>query len=111
MAPHAQIGEQRRIPVTYQQIPLIVKQAFLAAEDERFFTHHGIDFPGVMRAVFVDLLSGDRTQGASTITMAGRTEHVSSPRTRLGRRKLQETFLLSPWSTSSTKEEIFAGSI
>ena len=88
----AQIGEQRRIPVTYQEIPLIVKQAFLAAEDERFFTHHGIDFPGVMRAIFVDLLSGDRTQGASTITMqAARNMFLSQDKT--WRRKLQETFL------------------
>ena len=39
----AQIGEQRRIPVTYEQIPEIVRHAFLAAEDDRFFEHHGID--------------------------------------------------------------------
>jgi len=37
----AQIGEQRRIPVTYDQIPDLVKHAFLAAEDDRFFEHHG----------------------------------------------------------------------
>src|ERR1700722_7293109 len=64
----AQIGEQRRIPVTYEQIPDVVKHAFLAAEDERFFEHHGIDYLGVVRAVVVDLVSGDKTQGASTIT-------------------------------------------
>ena len=39
----AQIGEQRRIPVSYEQIPDVVKDAFLAAEDDRFFEHHGID--------------------------------------------------------------------
>ena len=38
----AQIGEQRRIPVTYEQIPATVREAFLAAEDDRFFRHHGI---------------------------------------------------------------------
>jgi penicillin-binding protein 1A len=102
----AQIGEQRRIPVTYEQIPLIVKQAFLAAEDERFFTHHGIDFPGVMRAIFVDLLSGDRTQGASTITMqAARNMFLSQDKT--WRRKLQETFLTYRMEHEFTKEEIF----
>src|SRR6516225_3470224 len=65
----AQIGEQRRIPVTYDQIPELVKHAFLAAEDERFFAHHGIDYLGVARAVLVNFISGDKTQGASTITM------------------------------------------
>ena len=102
----AQIGEQRRIPVTYAQIPEVVKQAFLAAEDERFFTHHGIDFPGVMRAIFVDLLSGDRTQGASTITMqAARNMYLTQDRT--WRRKLQETFLTYRMEREFTKEEIF----
>ena len=102
----AQIGEQRRIPVTYAQIPQVVKQAFLAAEDERFFTHHGIDFPGVMRAIFVDLLSGDRTQGASTITMqAARNMYLTQDRT--WRRKLQETFLTYRMEREFTKEEIF----
>src|SRR5262245_65584655 len=65
----AQIGEQRRIPVTYDQIPDLVKHAFLAAEDERFFEHHGIDYFGVARAVLVNFVSGDKTQGARTITM------------------------------------------
>jgi penicillin-binding protein 1A len=102
----AQIGEQRRIPVTYAQIPAVVKQAFLAAEDERFFTHHGIDFPGVMRAIFVDLVSGDRTQGASTITMqAARNMYLTQDRT--WRRKLQETFLTYRMEREFTKEEIF----
>ena len=59
----AQIGEQRRIPATYEQIPQVVKNAFLAAEDDRFFDHHGIDYPGVLRAVLVNLVSGDRAQG------------------------------------------------
>jgi penicillin-binding protein 1A len=102
----AQIGEQRRIPVTYIEIPLIVKQAFLAAEDERFFTHHGIDFPGVMRAVYVDLVAGDRAQGASTITMqAARNMYLTQDRT--WRRKLEETFLTYRMEHEFTKEEIF----
>ena len=54
----AQIGEQRRIPVRYDQIPELVKHAFLAAEDERFFEHHGIDYFGVVRAALVDVISG-----------------------------------------------------
>src|SRR5580704_14965002 len=102
----AQIGEQRRIPVTYDQIPELVKHAFLAAEDERFFEHHGIDYFGVVRAVLIDVVSGDKTQGASTITMqAARNMFLSLDKT--ARRKLQETFVTYRMEHEFTKPEIF----
>lgn len=102
----AQIGEQRRIPVTYDQIPDLVKQAFLAAEDDRFFEHHGIDYLGVIRAVVVDLISGEKTQGASTITMqAARNVFLTLDKTI--RRKLQETFVTYEMEHELTKQEIF----
>jgi penicillin-binding protein 1A len=102
----AQIGEQRRIPVTYEQIPEVVKQAFLAAEDDRFFQHHGIDYAGVVRAVFVNLLSGNRAQGASTISMqAARNMFLSLDKT--WRRKVQEMFLTSRMEHEFSKEQIF----
>jgi penicillin-binding protein 1A len=103
----AQIGEQRRIPVTYDQIPEMVKHAFLAAEDDRFFEHHGIDYIGVVRAVLVDLVSGDKTQGASTITMqAARNMFLTFDKT--ARRKLQETFVTYRMEHEFTKQEIFS---
>ena len=102
----AQIGEQRRIPATYDQIPDLVKHAFLAAEDDRFFQHHGIDYLGVVRAVVVDLVSGDKTQGASTITMqAARNVFLTLDKTV--RRKLQETFVTYEMEHSLSKQEIF----
>ena len=102
----AQIGEQRRIPVAYEQIPQLVKQAFLAAEDDRFFRHHGIDYMGVVRAVLVDLVSGERSQGASTITMqAARNMFLSFDKT--WRRKIQEAFLTNRMEQEFTKQEIF----
>jgi penicillin-binding protein 1A len=102
----AQIGEQRRIPVTYDQIPDLVKHAFLAAEDERFFEHGGIDYFGVVRAAIVDIVSGDKTQGASTITMqAARNMFLSLDKT--ARRKLQETFVTYRMEHEFTKQEIF----
>jgi len=102
----AQIGEQRRIPVTYDQIPELVKHAFIAAEDERFFEHHGIDYVGVVRAVLVDFISGDKTQGASTITMqAARNMFLNLDKTY--RRKLQETFVTYRMEHEFTKPEIF----
>ncbi len=102
----AQIGEQRRIPVTYEQIPDVVKHAFLAAEDERFFEHGGIDYFGVVRAAAVDIASGDKSQGASTITMqAARNMFLSLDKT--ARRKLQETFVTYRMEHEFTKQEIF----
>ncbi|HYB33218.1 MAG TPA: penicillin-binding protein 1A [Steroidobacteraceae bacterium] len=102
----AQIGEQRRIPVTYDQIPDLVKHAFVAAEDERFFEHHGIDYFGVVRAVLIDFISGDKTQGASTITMqAARNMFLNLDKTY--RRKLQETFVTYRMEHEFTKQEIF----
>ena len=101
----AQIGEQRRIPVTYEQIPEFVRNAFLAAEDDRFFEHHGIDYAGVLRAVIVNLVSGDRSQGGSTITMqAARNMFLSLDKT--WRRKLQETFLTYRMENAFSKQEI-----
>ena len=61
----AQIGEQRRNPVKYEQIPLIVRQAFIAAEDDRFFEHHGFDWQGVLRSVYVNLTVERRRRAAA----------------------------------------------
>ncbi len=104
----AQIGEQRRIPVTYEQIPDLVKHAFLAAEDDRFFEHHGIDYIGVVRAALVDLVSGNsKAQGASTITMqAARNMFLTLDKTL--RRKLQEMFVTYEMEHEFTKQEIFS---
>lgn len=103
----AQIGEQRRNPVTWDQIPDLVKHAFLAAEDDRFFQHHGIDYEGVLRAVLVDLISGDRAQGASTITQqAARQLYLTLDKT--WRRKVAEAFLTYRMEHEFSKQEIFA---
>jgi penicillin-binding protein 1A len=102
----AQIGSERRIPVSYAQIPLIVKQAFLAAEDDRFFQHHGIDYLGLLRAIAVDIATGQRAQGASTITMqAARNMFLTFDKT--WRRKLEEAFLTYRMEHEFTKEQIF----
>jgi penicillin-binding protein 1A len=101
----AQIGEQRRIPATYEQIPELVKRAFLAAEDDRFFEHHGIDYLGVVRAVLVDTLSGHKTQGASTITMQT-ARNVFLTLDKSVRRKLQETFVTYEMEHEFSKQEI-----
>jgi penicillin-binding protein 1A len=103
----AQIGEKRRVLVAYEDIPVLVREAFVAAEDQRFYTHHGFDYSGVLRAAFVDLTSGDFSQGASTITMqAARNMFLNFDKTI--RRKLQEIFLTYRMEHEFTKEQILS---
>jgi len=102
----AQIGEQRRNPVRFEQIPLVVQHAFIAAEDDRFFEHHGFDWQGIVRTLFVNATSGE-LQGASTITMqAARSAFFTQEQTV--RRKLQEVFVTYRLEREFTKQEILA---
>ena len=102
----AQIGEQRRNPVKYEQIPENVKNAFIAAEDDQFFDHHGFDWKGILRALFVNVTSGQR-QGGSTITMqAARSAFITQEQTI--RRKLQEIFVTQRLENNFSKQEILA---
>jgi penicillin-binding protein 1A len=101
----AQIGEQRRIPVTYEQIPPLVRQAFLAAEDDAFFQHSGVDYLGILRAVLVNLVSAEKAQGASTITQqAARNMFLTLDKT--WRRKLAELFVTWRMEREFSKQEI-----
>ena len=101
----AQIGEKRRVLVAYEDIPVVVREAFVSAEDQRFYTHHGFDYSGVLRAALVDLTSRDYSQGASTITMqAARNMFLNFDKSL--RRKLQEIFLTYRMEHEFTKEQI-----
>jgi penicillin-binding protein 1A len=103
----SQIGEQRRNPVRFDQIPDLVKNAFIAAEDDQFFEHHGFDWKGVLRAIFVNVTSGGVSQGASTITMqTARSAFFTQERTL--RRKLQEVFVTQRLEQDFSKQEILA---
>src|SRR5262249_51221104 len=88
----SQIGEERRTPVRYADIPPLVRQAVLASEDDRFFEHGGVDWMGFTRALFKVAVSGSAVQGGSTITQqAARQLFLSLDKTL--RRKLAELFL------------------
>lgn len=65
----AEFGEERRAFMPIEQVPKLMQQAIIAAEDERFYEHGGVDTLGVLRAAGANLLSGGASQGASTITM------------------------------------------
>ena len=100
-----QIAEQRRIPITYDEIPQLVREAFLAAEDDRFFKHGGIDYFSMLRSIYVDLTNGDFAQGASTITMQT-ARNMFLTRDKNITRKLQEIFLTLRMEHEFTKQEI-----
>ena len=104
----SQIGEQRRIPITYDEIPELVRHAVLAAEDDRFFEHHGVDWLGVARATIMNVATADLAgQGGSTITQqAARNMFLSLDKTL--RRKLSEVFVTYRMEKDFTKEQILA---
>ncbi len=101
----AQIGEYRRIPVSYEDIPERLQQAFLAAEDDRFFSHHGVDYAGLMRATMINLVSGQPSQGGGTITMQLARNMFLTPERRFDR-KLKEIFLSFRIESEFSKQEI-----
>ena len=101
----AQIGEQRRIPLDRQEIPPQVVDAFLAAEDDRFFQHPGVDWQGLLRAAKSNLSAGGVREGGGTITMQlARNTILTSERTL--RRKLKEVFLALRLEREFSKDEI-----
>src|SRR5690606_3322675 len=65
----AEFGEKKRTPMEYNQIPQTFIQAILAAEDARFFSHHGVDIKGLSRAALALASTGEIQGGGSTITM------------------------------------------
>ena len=65
----AEFGEERRAFMPIEKVPRLMQQAIIAAEDERFYEHGGVDTLGVLRAAGANILSGGASQGASTITM------------------------------------------
>lgn len=101
----AEFGEERRALVKLQATPLILRQAILAAEDDRFYQHGGIDYLGVARAAFSNLTSGSAREGASTITMqVARNFFLSNEKTLT--RKLSEVVMTLKIERGLSKDQI-----
>lgn len=99
-------GSEKRTVVSYSSFPEKMRQAILAAEDDDFFTHHGIDLFGVARAVLANVKTGGRGQGASTITMQlARTTFLSRERSFV--RKFYEVLLTLRIEQQLSKSQIF----
>jgi penicillin-binding protein 1A len=103
----AQLGEFRRTPVRHADIPDVLVQAVLAAEDDRFFEHPGFDYQGLVRAGANLVLTGQRTQGGSTITQQLARAYFLTPE-RTFVRKAKEILLALQIEQAFSKEEILA---
>jgi len=100
-----EFGEERRALVEIENVPDKLKQAILAAEDERFYSHGGVDTLGVLRAAMANVSAGSFKEGASTITMQVARNFFLS-REKTATRKLSEALLAIKIEHSLTKDEI-----
>ncbi|HSS01904.1 MAG TPA: PBP1A family penicillin-binding protein [Kofleriaceae bacterium] len=101
------LSSERRTLVSYDKIPPIVVDSFVAAEDNSFWTHAGVDYWGMFRALVMNLRAGHTTQGASTITQQVVKNLLLTPE-RTFKRKIQEIILARRLEKSLSKEEIMA---
>jgi penicillin-binding protein 1A len=100
-----EFGEERRDFVSIAETPDSLKNAILAAEDDSFYRHRGVDYTGLLRAALSNFVSGRRGQGGSTITMqVARNFFLSSERSYI--RKIYEIALAYKIESSLSKDRI-----
>ncbi|MBL8515911.1 MAG: penicillin-binding protein 1A [Betaproteobacteria bacterium] len=100
-----EFGEEKRAVVAIKDVPELLKQAILAAEDERFYTHSGVDYWGVGRAALSNLSSGAKTEGASTITMQV-AQNFFLTKEKTFTRKISQALLAFKIEQSLSKDQI-----
>ena len=98
--------EQDRIVVPLTSMPQVLRDAVLAAEDERFYQHHGIDDRGILRALLANLIQGQTVQGGSTITQQLVRNAYPDLRDRSLVRKVKEASLAAQLEERMTKDQI-----
>jgi penicillin-binding protein 1A len=103
----SQYGVKRRIPLTLEQIPEQLKQAVIATEDSRFYAHPGIDPIGMMRALVNLVVTGEKGQGGSTLTMQMARDFFLT-REKKYIRKIREIILAWHMEQLLSKQEILA---
>lgn len=101
----AEFGDERRKPVAIGDVPRPLIQAVLAAEDDNFYRHPGIDLSGIARAVIANLRPGSSRQGASTITMQVARNYFLTPE-KTYTRKMKEILLAFRLEQTLSKEQI-----
>jgi penicillin-binding protein 1A len=103
----AELFEEKRTVVPLKRIPKHVRQAFLAAEDADFYSHPGLDFTGMLRALWRNLVAGRVVQGGSTITQQVIKTFILGPE-RSYSRKIREILLALRLESNLTKDEILS---
>lgn len=99
-------GEEKRTWVNFEEIPENLKKAIIATEDSRFYQHSGLDFRGIIRAILVNLRTGEIVQGASTISQQLiRSTFLELERT--AERKIREIVLALELERRYSKDQIF----
>lgn len=101
----AEYGEMKRVPLRYDQFPPDLIHAFISAEDTRFFEHPGVDYQGILRAALNMVLTGERGQGGSTITMQV-ARNFFLTREKTFSRKINEILLSLKIEDELSKEQI-----
>jgi penicillin-binding protein 1A len=102
------VGEfyfEKRYLVPIERIPVMVRNAFIAAEDDAFYRHHGINPMSIVRAVFNDLVAGGKVQGGSTITQQVVKSLMLTPQ-KSYERKLKEMLLALRLERQLSKDQI-----
>lgn len=99
-------NREKRHYVSYQELPQVLINAVLAAEDRRFFSHRGIDPIRIVQALLVDIREGDKAQGASTLTQQFVKNYFLTPE-RTWRRKFTDAYMSILLEQRLSKTEIF----
>jgi penicillin-binding protein 1A len=102
----SQYGVKRRIPVSLDEVPESLIQAIVATEDSRFYDHIGVDPIGVVRAVVNLVVTGEKGQGASTLTMQLARGFFGLTRKKEYSRKIKEVFIALKMEQELSKDEI-----
>ncbi|HMV16570.1 MAG TPA: penicillin-binding protein 1A [Zoogloea sp.] len=98
-------GDERRAFIHIQDVPPVLKNAILAAEDDRFYQHSGVDLLGILRAAGTNIVTGSKRQGSSTITMQV-ARNFFLTREKTYSRKLYEILLAFKIEQNLTKDQI-----
>jgi len=103
------VGDEDRIVIPYSGMPETIRNAVIAAEDQRFYQHHGVDQQGILRAAVRNAAAGDTEEGGSTITQQYVRSSYPDLKDDTVLRKVKEASLAAQVETRMSKEEILAG--
>ncbi len=100
-------GEEKRTLISFSDMPEVVRTATITLEDQDFYSHHGIKFTSIIRAILADVLHRGARQGGSTITQQFVKNSLLSPEKTITR-KIKEVILSIEMETKFSKDEILA---